>query len=52
MKTQYKLSAVSGGYRKRIGIYETIEEAKEMAEKIRKKYPYAKPKIVSVTVQE
>jgi len=44
----YKLSANVNGYRKRIGIYETLEEAEAMEKKLLKKNKYCNPKIVSV----
>ena len=44
----YKLSAIVGGYRKRIEIYDTIEEAEEREKELLKRNKYCKPKIVSI----
>ena len=44
----YKLSAIVGRYRKRIGIYDTIEEAEEREKELLKINKYCKLKILSI----
>jgi len=41
----YKLSAEVNRYRKRIGIYSTLEEAESVEKKLLAKNKYCKPKI-------
>jgi len=44
----YKLSAIVKGYRKRIGIFDRLEDAEAMEKTLLRKNKYCKPKIVSV----